>query len=288
MAATRRVQVSRALAGVSAASAALASLSPAAGGTPAPGTPAGGPPSVVMRAVNPEFHSPFDENWFDWGLEPPPFPPYPPVPPGGGGGGGGTFHSAVRIELFLYGGTDPIATWELPEGVGDRVRFVEYAPQGFPSPDAPVNRTGWWRMVATPLGPDPVEIYITAQTRVAEAPIRTTPLTVRLANHLFRVGLEALVPQAVIDWDTFHFAIGPEIAEMVGIEPLLISKSISPGNSHAKLRSLDITTISGADLKAIAQKRFEERVKRYPPPPGVSPTNIQFLVNFFSRTRSSG
>ena len=196
MAAARRARVSRALADVSAATATLASMSPSN-----PGAPSGGTPSVVMRAINPDFHSPFDENWFDWGLEPPPFPTYPPLPPGGGGGGGGTYHSAVRIKLFLYGGTEPISTWELPEGIGNRVRFVEYAPEGFPSPDAPVRRTGWWRMVVTPIGPDPVEIYITAQTRLGDMPIRITPLNVRLTNHLFRVGLEALVPQAVVDWD---------------------------------------------------------------------------------------
>ncbi len=272
MATTRRAQVSRAVANVRAASATLASTSPTTG------TPSGsGAPSVVMRTINPDFHSPFDENWFDWGLEPPDFPP--PYPPGGGGGGG-TYHSAVRIKLLIYGGTEPIQTWELPDGVSDRVRFVEYAPEGFPSPDAPVHRTGWWRMVVTPIGPDPVEIYITAHVRLGDMPIRLTPLNVRLTNHLFRVGLEALVPQAVVDWDTLHVSIGPEIAEMVGIEPLLVSKDISPGNSHAKLRSLNITTVSGDELKAIAQKRFEERVGRYPRPGG-SPANTQGLINFF-------
>ena len=78
-----------------------------------------------------------------------------------------------------------------------------------------------------------------------------------------------------------HVSIGPEIAEIVGIEPLLITKSISPGNSHAKLRSLNITTVSGEELKGIAQKRFEERIKRYPLPPGGSHSNVQGLINFF-------
>src|SRR5258705_8523255 len=63
MAAARRARVARALANVSAASAALASMSP-----PNTGTPSGGTPSVVMRAINPDFRSPFDENWFDWVL----------------------------------------------------------------------------------------------------------------------------------------------------------------------------------------------------------------------------
>jgi len=88
MAAARRTRVSRAMATVAAARASLASLKPS---STAP--PSATPPSVMVRTVQPDFHSPFDENWFDWGLEQPPFPPFPPLPPGGGGGG--TYHSAV-------------------------------------------------------------------------------------------------------------------------------------------------------------------------------------------------
>ena len=29
---------------------------------------------------------------------------------------------------------------------------------------------GWWRMVVTPIGPDPVEIYITAHTKLPDKP----------------------------------------------------------------------------------------------------------------------
>ncbi|OAN36766.1 hypothetical protein A4X20_06110 [Mycolicibacterium iranicum] len=99
MAADRRERVSRAIADVREAGAVLESIVPSAG------TGGGRPPTVVMRAVNPDFHSPFDEKLYDWGLPPPVFPVPTPQPPGGGGGG--THHSAVRIELFLYGGTEP-------------------------------------------------------------------------------------------------------------------------------------------------------------------------------------
>ena len=64
-----------------------------------------------------------------------------------------------------------------------------------------MRRTTWWRMVVTPLGPDPVEIYIEANVRIADVPIRLTLLNVRLTNHLFRVALEALVPRAVVNGD---------------------------------------------------------------------------------------
>jgi Phosphoesterase family len=276
MAAERRERVSRAIADVREAGAVLESIVPSAA------TGGGGAPTVVMRAVNPDFHSPFDEQLYDWGLAPPVFPDPTPQPPGGGGGG--TYHSAVRIELFLYGGTEPISTWELPDGIADRVRFVKYVPpQGYPSPDAPVRRTGWWRMVVTPVGPDPVEIYITAQTKLGDVPIRATPLNVRLTDHLFRVGLEALVPQAAVDWDTVYISIGPEIAEMIGVEPLIVSKDISPANSHAKLRSLNITSVSGEEVQSIIQTRFEERVKRYPLPSNIPipRSNTQYWINYF-------
>ncbi|MGH8567749.1 MAG: hypothetical protein ACREXU_06950, partial [Gammaproteobacteria bacterium] len=80
----------------------------------------------------------------------------------------------------VLGSHQPIATWELPEGVDGRFRSVRYEPQGFPTPDAPVRRTTWFRVVATPLGFDPVEIFVGANTRIADMPIRTTSLGVRL------------------------------------------------------------------------------------------------------------
>jgi prepilin-type processing-associated H-X9-DG protein len=245
-------------------------------------TPTPTSPLVSAMTVGPEFHSPFDENWFDgWGIDQPPFPPsnWPPQPPGGGGGG--TYHSAVRIELFVYGEDQPIATWELPEGIGPRQRTVKYEPQGFPAPDAPVRRTGWWYMAVTPLGPDPVEIYIAAHVKLGEVPIRTTPLTVRLTNHLFRVGFEALVPQAVVEWDRLFVSIGPEIAELIGLDPTILEQSIGPGNSHARLRTLDISAISGAELHTIARDHYRDRARRYPIPGNMTSLTVDQKVAFF-------
>jgi phospholipase C len=242
-------------------------------------------PIVTARTgrstVQPDFDSPFDDDWLDWGLEPPVFPD-PGVPPGGGGGGGGGFFSSsVLIELFILGASEPVQSWLLEEGVGPRERKVEFEIIGFPSPDSPMLRTGWWRMVVTPIGPDPVEIEIAAYARLGDVPIRTTPFTVRLANHLFRVGLEALVPQAVVDGSRARVAIGSEIAELVGRDPLIVSKDISPVNSRAKLRSLSITTVSGAELHEIAKEHWRERVARVPLP-GMNAQNIdQFVATLF-------
>ena len=249
--------------------------------TPADAAPATTTPATAARTVRstvqPDFHSPFDNDWFDWGLEPPVFPD-PTVPPGGGGGGGGgTFHSAVLIELFILGASAPVQTWLLDEGVGPHERTVKFEIQGFPTPDSPMLRMGWWRMAVTPIGPDPVEIEIAAYTRLADVPIRMTPFTVRLANHLFRVGLEALVPQAEVDGSRAHVAIGSEIAELVGRDPLLVSEDISPVNSRARLRSLSITTVSGAELHDIALEHWRERVRRAPLP-GQNEENIDSFV----------
>jgi phospholipase C len=217
---------------------------------------------VGRSTVQPDFDSPFDDDWLDWGLEPPTLPDPTDPPGGGGGGGGGFFGSAVLIELFILGGSEPLQTWLLEEGVGPRERTVEFEIVGFPSPDSPMLRTGWWRMVVTPIGPHPVQIEIAAYTRLGDVPMRTTPFTVRLANHLFRVGLEALVPQAEVAGSRARVAIGAEIAEMVGRDPLLVSADISPVNSRAKLRSLSITTVSGAELHDIALDHWRERVRR--------------------------
>jgi phospholipase C len=240
-------------------------------------------PSTMAFTVGPDFQSPFDRDWTDWwDLEPPTLPP-PDLPPGGGGGGGGgSLQSAVRIELFVFGTAEPVQTWELPEGVSTPERQVTYAPEGFPAADAPVRRTTWWRVVVTPIGPDPVEIGVAAYVRIADVPIRTTPLSVRLTNHLFRVALEALVPRAVVDWDTLSVSIGPEIADLLGVAPTIITDSISPGNSHARLRSLDITTVSGQELRNIALEHYRERARRYPLPPSfVRVSDVDQLVHLF-------
>jgi hypothetical protein len=75
-------------------------------------------PDSIARVVNPDFKSPFDIYFLDgWGLDPLPFPPVGPggggPGGGGGGGGGGLFHSAVRVELFLFGSDQPLETWDL-------------------------------------------------------------------------------------------------------------------------------------------------------------------------------
>jgi phospholipase C len=237
---------------------------------------------TVRSTVQPDFHSPFDDDWLDWGLEPPTFPdPTDPPGGGGGGGGGGFFHSSVLIELFALGASEPVQTWLLEEGVGPRERKVEFEIIGFPTPDSPMLRKGWWRMVVTPIGPDPVEIEIAAYTRLDDVPIRTTPFTVRLADHLFRVGLEALVPQAEVDGSRARVAIGSEIAELVGRDPLLVSEDISPVSSRAKLRSLSITTVSGAELHDIALEHWRERVRRLPSPGLNDKTVDAFVATFF-------
>ncbi len=218
-------------------------------------------PGVMAFQVGPKFNSPFDIDFLDgWGLEPPPFPP--PFPPGGGGGGGGLFHSAVRLELFVFGENQPIETWELPEGIDSRFRSVKYEPQGFPTPDAPVLRTTWFRVVATPLGLDPVEIFVGANTRIADVPIRTTSLGVRLTNHLFRVGLEALMLDVSVSGSTARFALGRELTELLGVEQVFEEKNIGPVTSGAKLRSLKITSIGGAEFHALARQKYGERADK--------------------------
>lgn len=254
---------------------------------PAAGAPPVSTPGSIARTVGPDFHSPFDNDWLDgWGLDPQPFPPpnWPPGGGGGGGGGGGSFHSAVRIELFVYGETQPIATWELPEGVFVNQRSVRYEPQGFPTPDAPVRRTTWFRMVATPLGFDPVDIYVGANTHIADMPVRTTSIGVRLTNHLFRVGLEALVPNAQVSGSRASVSIGRELTDMIGIDPVFHEEDIGPVSSQAKLRSLKITSCSGAEFKALAMARYLERAKKIRLP---NTTADQVMHQFFKRQLES-
>jgi hypothetical protein len=87
-------------------------------------------------------------------VAPPEPPPHPP------GGGGGALQAAVRVELFAPGLEEPVQTWDLPEEVTDQTRKLAYDPPGFPTPDAPVRRLGWWRVTVTPQGPGPSTIYV--------------------------------------------------------------------------------------------------------------------------------
>jgi phospholipase C len=262
-----------------------APATPAAPATSATSPEATAPAISTRSTVSPDFQSPFDRDWIDWDLEPPDFPDPTDPPGGGGGGGGGSFHSQVLLELFIFGADQPVQTWLLEEGVGPRIRRVKFEILGFPSPDSPMLRTGWWRMVATPIGPDPVEIEITADVSLGDVPIRTTPLAVRLANHLFRVALEALVPNAEVDGSTARVSIGREIAELLDTEPLLLSEGISPATSNAKLRSLDITTISGAELHTIAREHYKERAKRTPFGAGLSDEQLEQLAAVLFKSR---
>jgi len=232
--------------------------------------------STTARLVDSNDRSPFDRDWTDWtDWETDPIFPPPTVPPGWGGGGGGggggeggggtgaTLQSAVRIQLFVKGTREPVQTWELPEGFDTYRRSVSFAPQGKPAADAPVFMTTWWRMVVTPLGPDPVMISVHARAMIADVPIRTTPLSVRLVNHLSRVALEALVPRAVVNGAMLSVSLGPEIADLLGIEATVVEEDISPGSSNAQLRSLNITTVSGDEMYAIAMEHYNERAKRF-------------------------
>ena len=232
--------------------------------SPEPPPPA--PPDTLAR-VNPVFDSPFDIDFLDgWGLDPLPFPPVDQPPGGGGGGGGGLFHSAVRVELFLFGSDRPLETWDLPEGIFSRFRSVKWQPQGFPNPDHPVRKTTWFRVVVTPQSFDPVEIYVGANTRIADVPIRTTPLGVRLTNHLFRVGLEALAPFAVADGSRVHAGISDELTRLVGADPVYVEKDLGPVRATGKLRTLKITSVSGAHLHEHALAKYRERAAKFPGP----------------------
>ena len=250
----------------------------------APPAPAGPPPGSVARTINPEFHSPFDIDFLDgWGLDPLPFPPIGP-PGGGGGGGGGLFHSAVRVELFLLGSDQPLETWELPEGIFSRFRSVKWQPQGFPNPDHPVRKTAWFRVVVTPLSFDPVEIYVGANTRITDVPIRTTPLGVRLTDHLFRVGLEALAPHAIANGSRVSASISQELTDLIGASPVFVEKDLGPLHATGKLRTLKITSVSGAKLHELALKNYKARVAKIhlAGPQGQQLTEAQKLAQFYS------
>jgi phospholipase C len=191
-------------------------------------------------------YSPFD-----------PLPPIfiPPQPPPPTGGGGGFLHAQVQIQLFIPGVAEAVATWQLPEEIAGTYRKVVYNPPGFPAPDSPVRRLGWWRVVVTPTGGEPAMVsHLEAQADLGLAPILATSVSTRLFNHVFRVALEALVPQAYISGSTLTVQIGDELAALLGRSPVVAQKDISPIVSQAKLRSLNITAVSGREAKAFAQK----------------------------------
>jgi hypothetical protein len=179
-------------------------------------------------------------------VEPPEEPPIPP------GGGGGVYQSAVRVQLFAPGIEDPVQVWDLPGEVTSQLRQLAYNPQGFPSPDAPVYRVGWWRVTVTPQGPGPTSISVEAHATVGRVGFRTKAIGTRLFNSVFRVAIEALVPQATIQGSELKVTMGKELAELAEREQEIYKKDISPLSSSAKLVSLKITGESGAAVKQAA------------------------------------
>jgi Phosphoesterase family len=164
------------------------------------------------------------------------------------------------VRLYAPGIAEPVQTWELDEAFGPLFRTVEFNPPGFPAPDAPITRAGWWRCSVTSLGGDPVQIGLAAQATLALQSYRTQFIGARLFNSIFRVGLEAIVPVAFIQGSTLTLSLGKELAEAYGLTPVFLQKDISPINSQARLRSLNITAASGRVLKDVANQRH-----RHPP-----------------------
>ena len=198
----------------------------------------------------------FRQPWDAW--DDPTGPIEPPQPPGGGAGG--VEHSAVTVRLYAPGIAEPVQTWELPAALAPQIRTVEFNPPGFPRPDAPITRAGWWRCSVTPVGPEPVQIYLAAQATLALQSFRTQSIGTRLFNSIFRVGLEALVPIVYIQGSTLSISLGKELSEAYGLAPVFREKDISPFNSQARLRSLNITAVSGRVLKEVADQNH-----RHPP-----------------------
>lgn len=205
------------------------------------------------RRLDGGLFDPWDDPLPEWVNEDP-FPPLPPQQPPGGGGGG-FMHAAVRIELFAPGGAEAVAVWDLPEAIAGNVRTVTFDPPGLPGPDAPVRRVGWWTVTVTATGPDPVMIHVEAHATMTRVPFRTRPISTRLFDHLFRVALEALVPSAGVNGATLTVRIGDELAREFGIPAVLVNETISPVSSSAKLKSLNITAVSGRTLKDIAGRK---------------------------------
>ena len=180
-------------------------------------------------------------------------PVEPEQPPGGGGSG--VMQSAVRVQLFAPGIEEPVQVWDLPMEVTSQLRKVVYDPPGFPSPDAPARRIGWWRVTVTPQGPGPSTVSVETHATMVRVPFRTIAIPARLFNTLFRVALEALVPRAVIEGSELKVSLGKDLAELLGVPQELYTKDISPISSSAKLVSLKITAESGRKLKEVALER---------------------------------
>jgi len=180
-------------------------------------------------------------------------PVEPPEPPGGGTSG--VLQAAVRVQLFAPGIEEPVQVWDLPMEVTSQLRKLTYDPPGFPSPDAPARRIGWWRVTVTPQGPGPATIDVEAHATMVRAPFRTATIPARLFNTLFRVALEALVPRAVIEGSELKVSLGKDLAELLGVSQEVYKKDISPLSSSARLVSLKITAESGRKLKEVAAER---------------------------------
>jgi len=100
-----------------------------------------------------------------------------------------------------------------------------------------------------------VEIYLAAHSTFAMQPFRTQSIGTRLFNTIFRVALEALVPIVYIEGSTLKISAAKELAEAYGLTPVFVEKDISPVESQARLRSLNITAVSGRVLKDVANQR---------------------------------
>ena len=146
-----------------------------------------------------------------------------------------------------------------------------------------MRKTTWFRVVVTPLSFDPVEIYVGANTRIGDVPIRTTPLGVRLTNQLFRVGLEALAPHAVANGSRVSASISHELTDLIGIDPVYTEKDLGPLHATGKLRTLKITSVSGAKLHELALKNYKARVAKIhiTSPQGQQLSEDQKLARFY-------
>jgi phospholipase C len=223
--------------------------------TDPPSSPEPGMASRTVTSNRIGLGGSFRHPWEVWEDPPLPVGPVePPQPPAGGGGG--VQHAAVTVRLFAPGMTDPVQTWEVQAGLGPQIRMLEYNPPGFPMPDAPITRAGWWRCSVTSIGPEPVMIKLAAQATLALQPFRVQTIGTRLFNSIFRVGLEAIVPDAHIEGSTLKISLGKELAEAYGLTPVYVEKNLPFSiSSQARLRSLNITAVSGRVLKEVADQK---------------------------------
>lgn len=217
------------------------------------------PDATARRGIDGGLFDLWEDGLPDWVIDPPPMPPTDPQPPGGGGGG--FMHTEVRVELYAPGIPDPVQTWELPEEIAGNYRELKYQPMGFPAPDAPVKRVGWWRVVVTPTSGLPAMIRVEATAILRRVPFRTRVLSKRLSDHVFRVVLEALVPRAFIDGQTLKVGIGAELAHEFGVHQIVVEEQ-TPYNitSPAQLKSLAIKAESGRMLKTFAQTKSRQPI----------------------------